>query len=207
MIEVLEPPSVRLVTLAEMKQHLRVDHDDDNALIEAYMTAAERRIDGPSSITGRAVRPQRLRVTMGGFSDRICLPFPPLISVERISYLDSNGDELEFAQSGQWRVIGIGNEQGGEIVPEYGVEWPSLLATADPDLVRIDFTAGYYSARSPDDDVIPAELKHAAKLMVGDWYEFRPSTVIGTTAAQHPLGAEMLIAAFRVPGAYVAAGA
>lgn len=206
-VEVLEPPAARLVSLDEMKQHLKVDHDDDNALIEAYMTAAEQRIDGPYSITGRALRPQRLRVSMGGFATRICLPFPPLISVERIGYLDSNGNELEFAQAGNWRVIGIGNEQGGEIALEYGVEWPSLLATADPDLVRIDFTAGYQSASSPDDDRIPAPLKHAAKLIVGDWYDFRVSTVIGTTAAETPGGAERLIAPFRVARAYISAGA
>lgn len=203
MIEILELPGMRIVTLAQLKQHLRVEFTDDDELIEAYNEAAESRLDGPTGITGRAFRPQRLRLSLPGFCARICLPFPPLISVDRMSYLDSNGDELEFAQAGNWRVIGIGAPGGGMIVREEGVEWPSLQATADPDLVRIDFTAGYYSAVSPEDDRVPAAIKAAIKLMVADWYEFRPSTVIGTSAAPTPHGVENLIAPLRVAGAYV----
>lgn len=203
MIEVVEPPSQRIVTLAEMKAHLRVDHDEDDELIDAYMLAAEQRLDGPTGITGRAFRSQRLRATYHGFGQSICLPFPPLISVESLTYLDSNGDEQTFAEADQWRVIGIGAPGGGSIVPLYGVSWPSVQSTTDPDLVRVTFTAGYYSAVSPGDDPLPATIKAAVKLMVSDWYEFRPSTVIGTTAAPTPHGVEMLIAPFRVAGAYM----
>lgn len=204
MIEVIEPPATRIVTLEQMKRHLRVDHDDDDELIEAYIVAAEHRVDGPTGITGRAFRPQRLRYSFHSFSSRICLPFPPLISVDSLSYLDSNGDVQFFLEEDQWRVVGVGSEQGGAILPLYGVEWPSLLTTTDPDLVRVEFTAGYYAPNSPDDDRVPATIKHAIKLIVGDWYEQRVSTIVGTSAATMPQGAEMLIAPLRVAGAYVA---
>lgn len=204
MIEVIEPPADRIVSLSEMKAHLRVDHTDDDQLIEAYTIAAEQRLDGPGGITGRAFRPQRLRATFCGFGERICLPYPPLIQVDSLTYLDSNGDEQTFAEADQWRVVGAGTEQGGAIIPLYGVTWPSLLATPDPDLVRVTFTAGYYSAMSPENDRVPETIKAAVKLMVADWYEFRPSTVIGTVAAPTPHGVEMLIAPFRVAGAYMA---
>lgn len=204
MIEILEAPGDRIVTLDEMKAHLRVDHTDDDALIQAYTMAAEQRIDGPRGICGRAFRPQRLRASFPGFGARISLPFPPLISVDSLTYLDSNGDEQTFAESGQWRVIGANTEQGAEIVPLSGVAWPSLLATSDGDLVRVTFTAGYQSFASPENDVLPEIIKAAVKLIVADWYEFRPSTVIGTVAAPTPHGAEMLVAPFRVAGAYMA---
>jgi uncharacterized phiE125 gp8 family phage protein len=203
-IETLEPPTDRIVSLAEMKAHLRVDHTDDDSLIDVYTIAAEQRVDGPFGITGRAFRPQRLRASFGSFGAKICLPFPPLISVDSIAYLDTNGVEQTFAETGNWRVIGAGTERGAEIVPLYGVVWPSLLSTSDADLVRVAFTAGYYSAASPENDRVPEIVKACVKLIVGDWYEHRPSSVIGATAAPTPFGAENLIAPFRVPGAYMA---
>lgn len=205
MIEVLQAPTDHIVSLAEMKQHLRVDHTDDDQLIEAYMNAAEARLDGPDSITGRCFRPTLLRAYFHSFGRSICLPCPPVISVTGITYLDSNGDEQTFAEADQWRVIGLGTTGGAEIVPLHGVEWPSLLTTTDSDLVRVDYLAGYVNANSPGDNAVPAAVAHAVKLIVGDWYDFRPSTVIGTTAAPTPHGVENLIAPYRVAGAYVAA--
>lgn len=204
MIELLEAPDQPIVGLDEMKAHLRVDHTDDDQLIELYTQAATDRLDGINGITGRAFRPQRFRLSSPSFGC-MALPFPPLISVDAISYLDSNGDELSFAQAGNWRVIGVGNPQGGGVVLEYGVEWPSLLATGDPDKVRVTFTAGYYAVSSPENDRVPPVIRHAIKLMVADWYDHRPSSVIGTTAAPTPHGVEMLIAPLRVARAYLAA--
>jgi uncharacterized phiE125 gp8 family phage protein len=203
-VTIVEPPAERMVTLDEAKAHLRVDHDDDDALIEAYILAAEQRIDGPRGICGRCFQPQKLRVAFHSFGECIELPFPPLISVDSITYLDSNGDEQTFAETGNWRVIGVGSEQGASIVPLYGVEWPSLLATADPDLVRVTFNAGYIATSSPENNKVPETVRAAVKLIVSDWYEFRSSTVIGTTAAPLPHGAEMLLAPYRTAGAYMA---
>lgn len=204
-IELLEPPSERIVSLAAVKAHLRVDHSEEDELIEAYMVAAEQRLEGLYGITGRAFRPQRYRVSFGRFGPSLCLPFPPTISVDALTYLDNNGDEQSFAQAGNWRVIGIGSPRGAVIVPEDGVSWPSLYATPDPDLVRVEFTAGYQSATSPGDDLVPAQIKHAVKMIVADWYEHRTSSVIGTSAAELPHGVENLIAPLRVARAYLAA--
>lgn len=204
MLEVIDPPADRIVSLAEMKQHLRVDHTDDDQVIDAYMLAAEGRIDGPWGITGRAFRPQTYRYSIPNFLSSIPLPFPPLIEVVSLDYLDDQGNPQNFAEAGQWRAIGVGNEQGGAIVPLSGVTWPSVLATSDPDKVRVTFTAGYYRAGSPENDAVPPTIKAAVKLMVGDWYEHRTSSVIGTVAGPTPHGVEMLIAPFKIYGAYFA---
>jgi uncharacterized phiE125 gp8 family phage protein len=205
MIEVLEAPADPIVSLAEMKQHLRVDHTDDDQLIEAYTSAASARVDGPASITGRTFRPTRLRASFHSFGSKICLPYPPIINVIGLTYLDSNGDEQTFAETDQWRVIGLNTTLGAEIVPLYGVEWPSLLTTTDGDLVRVEYLAGYQSLNSPGDNAIPKEIAQAVKLIVADWYDFRPSSVVGTIAAPTPHGAEVLLAPYRVASAYLAA--
>lgn len=204
MIEVLEAPSEPIVSLAEMKAHLRVDDTDNDTLIEAYTAAAESRVDGPNSITGRCFRVWRLRLSLPGFSVRMLLPFPPLIDVQAVRYLDNSGNEQEFAAADHWRVIGARHAQGGMVALLDGAEWPSLLATADPDLVRIDYLAGYINSGSPEDSLpIPKDIPHAIKLMVGDWYDHRSSSVIGTTGGPLPLGAEMILAPYRIAGAYM----
>lgn len=58
----VSPPDAPLVELQTLKQHLRVDHDLDDALIEAYEVAVSGLLDGPGGQLGRCIRRQTWQV-------------------------------------------------------------------------------------------------------------------------------------------------
>ena len=49
-VKVTTPPAAYPISVSEVKSHLRVDHDDEDAEIEQSLKAAIRRIDGPNGI-------------------------------------------------------------------------------------------------------------------------------------------------------------
>ena len=94
-LSLITPPTVEPVSLAEAKLHLRVDFDDDDALIESLISAARvaaETLTGRQSCTARWIR------TLDGFPcSSLQLHRCPVQSVVEISYQD---------QLGQWRVGG-----------------------------------------------------------------------------------------------------
>ena len=58
----LAPPTEQVVTLAEMKAHLRVDGDDEDLLIQSLTDAAVSWLDGWDGVLGRCIMPQTWRI-------------------------------------------------------------------------------------------------------------------------------------------------
>lgn len=165
------------VTLDEAKQHLRVDQNDDDALIEAFIAAATDHLDGPDGILGRAILPQTWREKWDAFQPMFPLRFGPAGAIVSMTYTDSSGapqsiiDARLAASLGVWRVA-----------PALGGSWPS---GSD---VSIEYAAG-----SAD---VPAPLKVAILLHVGSLYENRES-ISGKPMSVVPLAYEMLIMPYR----------
>lgn len=57
-------PSGPVVTLAEAKAHLRVDHDDDDGHITGCVLAAEGHLDGPFGTLGRCLVDQTWQASL-----------------------------------------------------------------------------------------------------------------------------------------------
>ena len=58
MLRLVTAATEPILTLEEAKLHLRVDHDDDDDLIEALVAAVTARLDGRDGILGRCLRAQ-----------------------------------------------------------------------------------------------------------------------------------------------------
>lgn len=69
------PPASLPVTLAEAQAHCRVDHDDEDAMLTAYISAAVAHLDGWRGVLGRAIMPQTWAVTVDAAGDYV-LPMP-----------------------------------------------------------------------------------------------------------------------------------
>lgn len=180
---VITPPDP--LDLDEVKAHLRVEGDDEDTLIQAYVAAATAHIDGPDGWLGRAIGIQILEarcdtLTCGA---SIRLPFPPVIEMVSVSYLDATGVE-QMADLDEFEVM------GRDLVAS-GSEWPWIGGSTRREAVRIRYRAGY--------ETIPAPIKAAILLMVGDLYRNREA-VSAAAMTQVPMSTtvENLLAPFRV---------
>ena len=85
----ISPPSGAPISLDEIKAHLRVTHNDEDALIAAVANTAARAIEAR---TGLALSAQNWRIALdvpprGDFA----LPISPVISVDAVTVVNRDG--------------------------------------------------------------------------------------------------------------------
>jgi len=157
-LSILSPPTVEPLSLDDIKAHLRVTHDDEDALITGLMVAARQTIEARA---GLALMAQSWRLSCDIVpSETVHLPLTPVQSVNDVSIITAAGDVLSIADHlyevaagslGRVRRVGI---------------WPKPGVSIDG--VRIDFTAGWM-----DPSLLPEDLKQAVKLLTAQFYETR----------------------------------
>lgn len=180
----LTEPQVLPVTLEEAKGHLRVDHSDDDGLIETIIEAAAGQINGPYG-AGLVLSPQDWELSLDGFPCLIELPLWPVSAIKSIQYTDQAGDIQTLDPS---VYVSDLSSNPARIARDYNKQWPlvrSVLAN-----VRIEFTAGF--------DTVPADLKQALLLLIGHWYENRDAAIIGTIATDTPFAFNAIVDRYRV---------
>lgn len=190
-LQMITPPMVPVISLEEAKKQCRIEPDNDaeDDLLEAYIDAATRRLDGEGGFLGRCLMEQEWLLILESFSPAISLPLPPTIGVNRITYVDPTGDHV-IIDPEHYRVTGLGTLGGATIRPRGS--WP---ATAGPDAVTIEFTAGFGS--DPAD--VPAPLRQAIREDVAAMYQHREAVTIGSGfMTETPMGWEDLVANYRV---------
>lgn len=184
-------PANEPVTLEEVKAHMRVDHDDEDARIADFIRAATSRFDGRDGSLGLCLITQGWKLTLDRFSPEISIPLPPCQSVDAIRYIAADGTAKTLAASG-WRVFGLG-APNARIRPAEGKDWPATRY--QPDAVTISFTAGF--GNDPAD--IPEPIRAAIKMRAGHLYEHREGVTLGTGfMTETPDGTEDLVRNYRV---------
>lgn len=164
-----------VVSLADMKSHLRVVGNHDDADILAIEQAAVRSIENQ---TQRLLVRREAVLRLPDLPRDRCpieLPGGPVSTVTSI-VADSTtitGHE----------VIG---DAPARLLPD--ADWPVLDPEGYP--VAITYTVGY--------DDVPADLVHAVKLLAGTYYENRESIVIGSISSELPLNVRWLIDPYRI---------
>jgi len=169
-------PATTPVTLAEAKKHCRAeDFTDDDVLLTLYIEAATAYLDGEEGILGKALVNQVWDLFWDEFPDGpIELPLPPLSSVNFVKYFDS-GNVLTTLDPNEYAVdirSGV-----GYVVPSVD-GWPASYADTI-NAVNVRYVAGYGTAEN-----VPAALKAAILLMVGDLYATRETVVVGQAIAE-----------------------
>lgn len=154
-------PTTSPVSLAEARAHLRVDHTDEDTIIQTYIDAATAHLDGWAGILGRCLVTQTWRQDLAEFPIGVLrLPFPDVQTVA-VAYTDTNGADQTFTGFDL-----VDDYLGAGLVLADGQVWP---ATDDiQNAVRVTFVCGYGAAAD-----VPSALKAAILLHVGTLYENR----------------------------------
>lgn len=174
-----------VVELEEAKDHLGVDSNDSDMLVDAYLAAATAHIDGPDGWLGRAIGEQTLELfrPAPALIDRARLPFAPILGVDAVHARSGDGwvivDPTGYELRGDWLLFRAGAEPMGG--------WP----IGDAEGLRIRYRAGY--------ETVPAPIKAAILLMTGDLFRNR-DTVSASTASTIPMTTTVanLLAPFRM---------
>jgi uncharacterized phiE125 gp8 family phage protein len=165
------PPAAPLVSLADMKQHLRVTHDEEDMLIQGLTDAAMAYLDGWSGVLGRTIQSQEWQQEFDGWG-RLCLALPDVTGFALTAY--DEGDVTVLPDEATLSETSAG-------------AWIDCSGTATVTRVVVAYTAA-----------MPAQLlpvaEQAVKLIVGHWYRNREA-VSGDGATSIPLSAQALIGA------------
>lgn len=182
-IAVTSEPSTEPITLTEAKAHCRVDDTADDTYITALIVAARIHVE---NFLAKKLITQTLSLKLDEFPNgarEIKLPYGPVQSVTSISYTDANGSAATFTDYRSDLTSFI-----PRLTPSYGYQWP--VAQYITNAVAIVYVAGYGTASA-----VPANIKHAIKLLVGHWYESREAVVTGTIVAELPMAVATLLSA------------
>lgn len=192
------PPTVEPVTVAEAKNHLRVDTTEDDGYISTLITAArewcEQYLDRTLVHTQWAMRLHRFPTDS---QYPIELPRPPVVAsgtatAVSITYTAESGGTATLSTA-QYRVQRL--ETPGRVTTIYGGTWPAAME--DNDAVIVRWWAGYGDSGSS----VPAGIRHAMLMLVGHWYEQRSSVLTGSISKEVEFGVKTLLDAQRW-GAY-----
>jgi uncharacterized phiE125 gp8 family phage protein len=182
-LQLLEAPAAAPVLLAEVKAQLRIEHPDDDLMIDRLIKTAVAYTDakgalGHAMITQKwgqwvnSVPPQYVRLAMG-----------PLIEVTAVQYYDIDG-ALQTDTLSNYEITGT--DFTTLIGPKSGFNWPVTQDRADA--IRIEYTAGYGATSAS----VPETLRHAMMLLIGHWYDNRENTMMDELS-NIPYGFDMLV--------------
>lgn len=155
---VVEPPRP-LLSIEEVKAHLRIDGDDEDVTIAGYIATASEHLDGETGCLGRAIGQQLLeaRFSAEEAQTEISLRYPPIAEILSIAYVDAGG---------ALRTVDVDTVEllGRTLVPA-GAAFAWDDCAPRKEAIRIRYRAGYA--------VMPAAIRSAALMIVGALYRNR----------------------------------
>lgn len=198
-VRVVTPPAFEPITVAELKDHLRIGSalTMDDVLLAALIRSVRGYAEGYMQ---RSLVERTLELTLCNFPYVIEIPYPPLRSVTHIKYVDSDG-VLQTVDSATYQIDAY--REPGLIKPAYQETWPTDVRTSDFNAVQVRYVSGYASG-SPSDqasatEAIPEEIKQWLKIRAATLYQETDQIVTGTIVSviPHPY-LDGLLDAYRV---------
>ena len=169
----LVTPPAELLTLPEVKAHLRIDGSYEDTFLSGLVAGAAAWLDGWNGVLGRCILTQTWATRHAALED-LDLPFPDVVSAV-VTYLDAAGATQTVTPT-DYRVR---TECGrGRLIFADGYSAPTLLAGRD-DAVTVSAVYGRADA--------PAPLKVAAMMLVADWYKNREGAGVNVPHAVNAL--------------------
>lgn len=175
-------PSGEPISLAEAKTHLRVDHDEENGMIQILIQAAREIAE---KTTNRSLITQTRTIKLDYFPrcGEFKIPYGP-ISSDPDDFVITYYDENEVLQTLDSDDYWLDTTSG---IPRVRIKnsWPSTFDM--PNAVIIEYVAGYGTSSD-----VPKRIKQAMYLILGHLYENKEQ-VMDTQMYELPFGADVLL--------------
>ncbi len=180
----LAAPAAEPVSLAEAKAFLRVEHNDDDAVIAALIAGSRIHIEAQ---TRRAMVTQHWRLSFDSWPEdgRVAVVPAPLQELTAARVYDFNN--VAHAVDVQNFVPDLGTS--ALAFAPWAVPAPGRLAAG----IALDVTLGYGAAGTD----VPEPLRQAVRQLTAHWYENRGLAAIGTVTVL-PSMVAALIAPYRM---------
>ncbi len=183
-IALITPPAVLPVSLAAAKEHLRVEHDHEDDLIDRLIASA---LDHAQALSGQKFVSQTWRQYLdcwpvGGL---VSLEVSPVNTLVEVRYFDTAGDPVVMAAS-EIEIDAI--SQPARIVFS---QHPAIGRQMNG--IEIDCIAGY-GAVAED---VPILLRTAVLHLISAWYEVRGTSFWQDGLKPVPASVYELIAPYR----------
>lgn len=183
-------PTVEPVTTDEVRTHLRLDPDpQDETQLSALITAAREHVE---AWIEKALLTQTWVLRLDNFPsscEAIRPDMPPMLGVTSIVYTATDGTSTTLSASLYQTDI---YSMPGRIMPAYGQAWPSVQS-GTMNAVTVTYTAGYGAAAT----AVPGPIKQAILMLIGELWENREATLVGTINTELPFSVKALLGPYR----------
>ncbi len=183
----IAPPSAEALTLAEVKAHLRLEGDDEDALLTALISTARQHLE---SEIGLCLITQTLRLYLDAWPGDGVIRFAkgPVQAIETILVFNDAGEPVNVTATdslldGQARPARLWLRQPPE--PRQALNG-----------IEVDFVAGFGESGAD----VPDTLKRAMLIHIAHMFAFRGAIAPADQPAGVPSGYERLIAPYRRVG-------
>lgn len=179
-----------LLSAAELKAHLRIDHSYDDTTIDAIRAAVTEHLDGRHGYLKRAIMSQTWTIETPLFpaGTMFHFPFPPLRSITSVQYYDVD-NALQTLSSSDYYVYSQAHV--GYLKLKATATWPSTFERDDA--VKITFVCGYADSAS-----VPTAVRQAALLIAGQLYANRGDASVEGAERAMPDAARRLLTPYRL---------
>lgn len=201
----VSPAALPPVSLAEAKLHMRVDHNDDDALIAGLIGGATQYLDGWTGVLGACLVEQTWRQDFDCFDRNLYLPLGPVIDVSSITWRDTAGAASAVSTS----VYDLVTDETGRTFVRFAGDFVFPSNLHESRAVAVAYRAGYETTQEipaadpgstiPARITVPEPLRVAILLMAAHWYSNREA-VAQDALAELPIGVDSLIAPYRRVG-------
>lgn len=175
-LSVVTPNGSAVITTADAKLHLRIDHSTEDTLVDALVSTAAAELETPNGWLGRSLLSRTVRLTLDSPPpDVIYLPGPPVTAISSVKY--RNTDDTFTTISSSDYLYDLTAEPALLWIGDDG--WPTDMKCDGPDLVRIEYVAGYTNAAA-----IPKAIRQWILIRAAELYRDREGSVVGTIATR-----------------------
>lgn len=173
------------VTLDEAKQHCRVDIDDDDALIQAYLDAALEYVSESTGLSLITMKHTVLYNTMPVGTTPLVPPFKNFVNYTdptftSIAYKDASGAVQTLTLGANFGVLTGVNPT--PFVPVAGGSWPTDYQYSD-EVGYVNLT--YYTSPVGAYFSVGSQLKVVVLMLTAHWYTAREPVTTGLNATNN----------------------